>query len=458
MEEQPIADPKAELDLVLGVVGHFTVPDMANDEVQTAAVVEVVEGLDPRDFYRTTLSMWWGAIQGLVHEGKHADVHACRDRLLQAGDRGSAAFEAVVSPTLAREGLMAPHAMAALSARVADRAQARRLYEALARAKEKITGGLPSEECLAFASGAVAAVEENTWRDDAGGIETAIEEVLATMRGEGSSASLVATGFGGMDAILGGGLRSGQVVIMAGRPSMGKSSLAFNICVNAVMAGVPVLIFSMEMRKSEVVASMASVISDVPLELIRTHGVASDDQVQRVYEASKALEGKVFVDDRGGLTPFKIMAQAKKHRRRKKIGLIVVDHVGLVKPPGGGRKGGTRENEVSEISREMKAMAGALEVPVIVLCQLNRSVEGREDRRPRLSDLRESGSLEQDADVVCLLFRGAYYWPDNADFDGKVEIDVAKQRGGRTGKVHLSWDGSRVRFGEPRITTMGGVR
>jgi replicative DNA helicase len=242
-----------------------------------------------------------------------------------------------------------------------------------------------------------------------------------------------------------GGLRGGDLIIVAGRPSMGKTTLAVNMAENAALdpkVAASVLVFSMEMPAEQLLMRMMSSLGRVPLNSIR-NGRMSDDDWVRLTGATQQLGGaKVFIDETPALTPTELRARARRIKREQNLHLVVVDYLQLMQVPG------TQENratEIAEISRGLKALAKELNVPVIALSQLNRGVEQRVEKRPVMSDLRESGSLEQDADMILLIYREEVYDKNTAK-KGVAEVDLAKHRNGETGTMMLTFRGEITKF------------
>ena len=251
------------------------------------------------------------------------------------------------------------------------------------------------------------------------------------------------TGFADLDYIT-AGLHPSDLVIVAARPAMGKSAFALNIATNAaVRANVPVAIFSLEMSKEQMTNRILCSEAMVDSNKVRT-GKIEDEDWTKLAEASGALStSQIFIDDTPGISAMEIRAKCRKLSLEKGLGLVVIDYIQLVQ--GSNKKNGSREQEISEISRSLKILAKEIGAPVIALSQLSRSVEQRPDHRPMLSDLRESGAIEQDADIVMFLYRDDYY---NEDSEKKniAEIILAKHRAGSTGTVELAWLGSYTKF------------
>lgn len=253
----------------------------------------------------------------------------------------------------------------------------------------------------------------------------------------------VPTGFADLDFIT-AGLHKSDLVIVAARPAMGKSAFALNLASNAaVRYNTPVAIFSLEMSKEQMTNRILCSEAMVDSNKVRT-GKVEDDDWQKLAEASGNLsQAQIFIDDTPGISIMEIRAKCRKLKLEKNIGMVVIDYIQLVQ--GSNKRNGSREQEISEISRSLKILAKEINVPVIALSQLSRSVEQRPDHRPMLSDLRESGAIEQDADIVMFLYRDDYYNPDT-DKKNIAEVILAKHRGGSTGTVELLWLGNYTKF------------
>jgi replicative DNA helicase len=250
------------------------------------------------------------------------------------------------------------------------------------------------------------------------------------------------------------GLHKGDLVIVAGRPSMGKTAFAMNLAENVAIRGkAPVLVFSMEMPGEQLAMRMMSSLGRIDQNTVRT-GKLSDDDWPRLSSAVSMLsEASMLIDDTPALSPAEVRARARRvAREHGDLGLIVLDYLQLMQVPG------YRENrtlEISEISRSLKALAKEMKVPVIALSQLNRSLETRTDKRPIMSDLRESGAIEQDADLIVFIYRDEVYNPDTAD-KGTAEIIIGKQRNGPIGRVRMTFLGQYTRFENFAVGHYGG--
>lgn len=272
-------------------------------------------------------------------------------------------------------------------------------------------------------------------------IDTFIE--LDELNKAGSNIVGVPSGFIDLDRRT-TGFKKSSLIILAARPGMGKSALANNIATNAAIRyNIPTLIFNLEMSKNELVKRMLASEALVDNTNLNT-GRISTDEMERLSVAGDELsEAEIYIDDTAGIDIMNIRAKSRKLKIEKNIGLIVVDYLQLIEPAG--RRNSTREQEISEISRSLKKLAMELNIPIIALSQLSRSAEKGETRRPMLSDLRESGAIEQDADMVLFIYRDDYYNKET-DNPNTAEIIIAKNRGGQLSTVQLLWMGSFTKF------------
>ena len=240
------------------------------------------------------------------------------------------------------------------------------------------------------------------------------------------------------------GLHGSELILVAARPAMGKTAFALNIAANAALRGnVPVAIFSLEMSKDQLVNRILCGEAMVDSNKVRTGKLEEDDWVKLAGAIGPLSEAEIYIDDTPGISIMEIRTKCRKLKMEKNIGLVVIDYLQLVQ--GSNKRSGSREQEISEISRSLKILAKEINVPVIALSQLSRAVEQRPDHRPMLSDLRESGAIEQDADIVMFLYRDDYYNKESEKKD-IAEVIIAKQRGGSTGTVELLWMGNYTKF------------
>ncbi|MBL7215246.1 MAG: replicative DNA helicase [Phycisphaerae bacterium] len=306
-------------------------------------------------------------------------------------------------------------------------------------------------EKLDTAEQQIFAVTEKKIKGSATPIKDLITQTFENIESrKGSHVTGLSTGFEELNYQL-AGLQKGEMIIIAGRPSMGKTSFALNVAEHlGVDENIPVAIFSLEMGRHQLVERFLCSRSKIDSQLVRKGMLSPEQMAELTRVGGELFEKPIFIDDSPGLTPLMIRAKCRRLKSQHDIQSIFIDYMQLMSL--GGRVE-SRQQEISTISRYLKALARELDIPVVVLSQLNRGAEGREGHRPYMSDLRESGSIEQDADVVILLHREAYYhrsdpgWEDaNQDKINTAELIIAKQRNGPTGTVNLIFDGRLTRF------------
>jgi replicative DNA helicase len=266
-------------------------------------------------------------------------------------------------------------------------------------------------------------------------------EMVEHAQNNGSLTGL-ATGFEELDRRT-AGLQNSDLILIAGRPGMGKSSFAVNIAEHvAIDEGVPVAIFNLEMSKSQLVNRILCSQALVESEKVRSGNLSGEDWAQIGEVVDKVAMAPLYIDDTPSITVSEIRAKCRRLKQTKNLGLIVIDYLQLMQSAG---RTDNRQQEISEISRSLKILAKELDIPVITLSQLSRASESRSDKRPMLSDLRESGAIEQDADIVMFLYRDEYYNPDSED-KNLAECIIAKYRAGETGTFKLGWQGKYTKF------------
>ena len=335
----------------------------------------------------------------------------------------------------------------------ADIVREKSVLRQLIDAGTEITGdafqpeGRSSQELLEVAEQKVFHIAEAGARGRKGFVQmrTAVKEAFQILHQRSENRGSVTglpTGFIDLDEMT-AGLQPSDLIIVAARPSMGKTALAVNMAETVAMrAKKAVAIFSMEMSASQLAFRLISSLGRINQQHLRT-GDLAEEEWPRVTNAITLLsDAKIFIDDTPALSPGELRARARRLKREHDLGLIVIDYLQLMQVPG------TKENratEISEISRSLKALAKELNIPVIALSQLNRSLEQRTDKRPMMADLRESGAIEQDADVIMFIYRDEYYNPDSGE-KGVAEIIIGKQRNGPTGAVKLAFLGQYTKF------------
>ncbi len=414
--------------------------------VDNNTLLDVIEILEPEDFYRTAHQKIFAAITDLFDKSEPADLVTLANRLKEKGqleEIGGAAYLAKLVDTVPL-AVNAQH----YARIIHDKASLRRLIEkANAIVKRCFEEKGNTDEVIDFAESAIFEISEKKSRQAfyplskiiLGNIET-----LEENQGNRSLVTGVASGFTHLDTLT-SGFQNSDLIIIAARPSMGKTALALNIARNAAVdANVPVAIFSLEMSKEQL--SLRMLCSEARIDSSRLRGgFFSMEDWRRLTDAAGILsDAPVYIDDSPSISAMEIRAKARRLKMDKNVGLIIIDYLQLMQ---GRVTAERRDLEVSEISRALKALAKELNLPVIALSQLNRMLEQRTDKRPRLSDLRESGALEQDADVVAFIYRDEVY---NKEEDnpskGIAEIILTKQRNGPTGDVSLSFLNTYTRF------------
>jgi len=282
--------------------------------------------------------------------------------------------------------------------------------------------------------------------DNAQSLESLLQQTFETLQSaDGSTITGVATGYYKLDEMT-AGFQNGDMIVIAGRPSMGKTALALNMCeYMAVEDKRPVLLFSLEMAKEQLALRFLCSRARQNTAKLRRGAPRPDEWTQLTTAADDLEKAQIYIDDSADLNILKLRAKARRMKASKDIQCIFVDYLQLITPLG---KADSRQQQIADISRGLKALARELQIPVVVISQLNRAAEGREDHRPRMSDLRESGAIEQDADVVILIHREDYYHRGDPDYQpsNKAEIIIAKQRNGPIGTIPLTFLPECIRF------------
>jgi len=269
----------------------------------------------------------------------------------------------------------------------------------------------------------------------------AINSIALVAKNQGSVTG-IATGFYDLDYKT-AGLQKSDLILIAARPSMGKTAFVLNIAEHAILKlDVPTVLFSLEMSKDQLAKRILAMNSKVNSQSIRTGNLQNDDWVNVMESARLISNTNLVIDDTSGITVTELRSKCRKLKLEKNIGLVIIDYLQLMS---GNKKSESRQQEISEISRSLKSLAREIDCPVIALSQLSRAVEQRPDKRPMLSDLRESGAIEQDADIVMFIYRDEYYNQDTEDI-GVAEIIIGKQRNGPTGTIKLAWQSEFTKF------------
>ena len=407
----------------------------------------IADKITPDDFYRKEHRLIFTAIAALVEAGSPADVVTVSEWLEKNNElqnTGGLAYLASIAnntPSAANIGAYANI--------VRERAILRNLIHTATRIADSAYSpeGRSAADILDFAERSIFDISEQGAHRRGGFaplktlLTRAVDRIDALFRSD-SATTGVPTGFKDLDDMT-SGLQAGDLVIVAGRPSMGKTSLAMNIAESAALGSkLPVAIFSMEMPGEQLAMRMMSSLGRINAHKVRTGKLEDDDWPRLTHAIGLLAEAPMFIDDTPALTPLELRTRARRLKREHGLGLIVVDYLQLMEAP---ESGENRATEISSITRSLKGLAKELSVPVIALSQLNRSLEQRPNKRPVMSDLRESGAIEQDADVIFFIYRDEVYNEDSQD-KGTAEIIIGKQRNGPTGKVKLTFLGEYTRF------------
>lgn len=409
----------------------------------------IADRVSEEDFYRRENRLLFRAIGELAERDEPRDVVTVSEWLSQRGELESVGSLAYLGQ-LANETPSAAN-ITAYADIVRERSILRQLSGVgtdIARAAFE-PQGRDSKELLDYAESQVFAIADQGSRRQRGfqpitRVLTATLDQLDTLLNSDSHITGLSTGFNELDDLT-SGLQRSDLIIIAGRPSMGKTAFAMNLAENVAMEhDEPVAVFSMEMPAEQIATRMISSLGRVELQKLRS-GRLDEADWPRVNSAVSLLsqQSKLFIDDTPGLTPSELRARARRLKREHGLSLILIDYIQLMQLGGAGSE--NRATELSEISRSLKGLAKELDVPVVVLSQLNRSLEQRTDKRPVMSDLRESGAIEQDADVIVFIYRDEVY-DEESPQKGTAEILVRKQRNGPTGTVRLTFLGHYTRF------------
>ncbi|WP_166876798.1 MULTISPECIES: replicative DNA helicase [unclassified Salinibacterium] len=410
------------------------------------AVADVIETVRAVDFYMPKHELIFDAIISLYSHGEPTDVIAVTDELTKAGliarAGGPEYLHTLTSlvPTAANAGFYATI--------VAEKAVLRRLVEAGTRivqmgyaSEGEVTDLVNNAQAEIY--GVASGVEAEDYVPLTEAVTVAIDEIEAAQGRDGSMTG-VPTGFSGLDNLT-NGFHPGQMIIVAARPALGKSTLALDFARSAAIKhDMPAIFFSLEMGRSEIAMRLLSAESAVPLQMMRKGTVEARDWTTIASTRGRINDAPLYIDDSPNMTLVEIRAKARRLKQKVGLKLVVIDYLQLMTS---GKRVESRQQEVSEFSRALKLMAKELQVPVIALSQLNRGPEQRADKKPQISDLRESGSIEQDADMVILLHRESAYEKDNPRA-GEADLIVAKHRNGPTDTITVAFQGHFSRFAD----------
>ncbi len=430
--------PPQSLDAEMSLLGAVLI----DEEV----IADASEQVRANDFYDKRHQLIFAAMMRLYEKHKPVDLLTLTEELKKKDE-----LETVGGSTYLTELTnyvpTASHATA-YAELVQQKAVRRRLIRASAEISEMgFDEETTTQELLEKAEAELFSVSDQSLKQDLVSIESILTESFDRIeelhRNKGALRG-IRTGYRDLDNMT-AGLQRSDLIILAARPAMGKTTLVTNLAYNvATIAKLPVLFFSLEMSKEQLIDRMLADASGVDSWNIRT-GNLSDDDFSKISEAmGEMAEAPIFIDDTPGLSVLEMRTKSRRAAHDQPLGLIIVDYLQLMQA--NGNHSGNRVQEVSEISRGLKLIARELNVPLIALSQLSRSVESRTPPIPQLSDLRESGSIEQDADIVSFIYRPGYYEPDNPEVQNITDLIIAKHRNGPVGKVQLYFHPERLRF------------
>ena len=429
--------PPQNVDAEMSLLGAILI----DEEV----LADVTEHVKPHDFYDKRHAVIYDAIMRLFEKNKPVDLLTLTDELKRKAEIEEVGGSAYLTE-LTNYVPTAAHAESYAEI-VAQKAVRRRLIKASADISELgFDEQTTTQELLQQAEAELFAVSDQSLKQDLISLESILTDSFDRLeelhRNKGALRG-VRTGYRDLDNMT-AGLQRSDLIILAARPAMGKTTLVTNLAYNvATIAKQPVLFFSLEMSKEQLVDRMLADASGVDSWNIRT-GNLSDDDFSKLSEAmGEMAEAPIYIDDTPGLSVLEMRTKARRAAHEQPLGLIIIDYLQLMQ--GSGRHDGNRVQEVSEISRGLKLLARELNVPVIALSQLSRTVESRSPQIPQLADLRESGSIEQDADIVMFIYREAYYNPET-ERENITDLIIAKHRNGPVGKVELYFHPERLRF------------
>jgi replicative DNA helicase len=468
----PVAQPVARPDAADSQLVALKLPPHSVEAEQSLlgallidnqAFDRVADLVSWQDFYRDDHRRIWRHIARLVEASRPADVVTVLESIEASEDKdktGGASYLAA----------LAQNTPSALNVRryaelVRERAVQRRLAQVATEIAETALAptGKDVGQLLDEAESRIFQIAESGARKDQGliGISPVLAKVFERIdhlhsQDNPSDVTGVPSGFVDLDRKT-AGLQPGDLVIVAGRPSMGKTAFALNIAEHVALhpsVGLPVAIFSMEMSASQLAMRMLSSMARVDQTKLRTGRLDNEEWANLTDAIGKLNEARIHVDETAALNALELRARARRMKREYgKLGLVVVDYLQLMSAS---TQGENRATEISEISRSLKALAKELDVPVIALSQLSRAVEQRNDRRPLMSDLRESGAIEQDADVILFIYRDEVYAPEKEEARGRAEVIIGKQRNGPIGTIALTFMGQFTRFANALAFEGGG--
>ena len=412
--------------------------------VSPVAFSDVAEIVSADNFHDVRHRLAFGAMAKMAASQRPIDLFTVAEQLESSGDLGDDGLSYLGA--LARDTPSAANVLA--YAELVRSKSTQRALMTLGLALQEKAFREPPETVLTWLSTAIQGFDvgkSQSIQKISAFVQPLIDRIDADFQGIPTANPAIPTGLEDLDALLNGGVRAGQLVVIAGRPAMGKSVLGMQIASRIARSeNTNALVFSLEMTGEELAERELAARGDIPLQLLKS-GQLDDDGWTRLTSATIALsDAKIWIDDTPGLSLQAIQSRARRMQRKQKVGLVVVDHIGLVGADG---RNENRQQEVSKIARELKNLSKELKCPVIALGQLNRELERRQNKRPMMSDLRESGEIEQSADIICFIYRDEIYDTESPD-KGCAELIIGKQRGGKTGMIPTAFLGETATFAD----------
>ena len=408
------------------------------------AITTASEILQPDDFYQRQYGILFDAMVELHNEGKAVDLITLKERLVTKEvppELSSVEFFRELMGEVPNSGNIKQYVDI-----VSDKSQLRKMI----KVTESITNACylanePVDDIMADTEKQIFDLLQNRSGGEFESIKDVVIQAIEGIEKASKTAGKVtgiSSGFYDLDYKT-AGFHPSDLILVAARPAMGKTAFVLNIAEHAaVKENIPTAIFSLEMAKEQLVKRILSMNSKVDSQAMRTGELQDDDWIKLVESAKIIGNSNLILDDTPGITISELRSKCRKYKLEFDLGMVIIDYLQLMQ---GGKRAESRQQEISEISRSLKALARELNVPIIALSQLSRAVEQRPDKRPMLSDLRESGAIEQDADMVMFIYRDDYYNKDSEEA-GVSEIIIGKQRSGPTGTVKLAWLSQYTKF------------
>lgn len=417
--------------------------------VDPAAIMKIIDMISPQSFYKPSHRLIFEAMLNLINHNEVIDVITVADYLKKTEKLemvGGRVYINDLALSVISSANIEYHAKIIL-----EKALLRELISAGGEIASLAYDDVDPERAVDSAEQLIFNISQRKSPENLSPVSDVVLEsynrIEERFKNQGELTG-VPSGFYDLDSLT-AGFQKSDLIILAARPSMGKTAFCLNMAQEAgIRYNKPTAIFSLEMSKQQLVQRMLCSEAEIDAQRVRTGHMQADDWTKLARAMETIGDAPIYIDDSPGVTVMDIRAKCRRLcMKQKDIGLIIIDYLQLMEGSIRGKQ--DRVQEISTISRGLKNLARELNVPIIALSQLSRAVESRQDKRPMLSDLRESGSIEQDADIVMFIYRDEYYNPENADSKGKAEVIIAKQRNGPTGKVELLFQGNITRFRNP---------